>query len=350
MVSAPALECRGLSMSYNSTEVLRGLDLEADRGETVALLGPSGSGKTSLLAAIAGFVPIDAGSILIDGQAVVGTGGEQPPEQRSVSMVFQNYALWPHMIAAEIVAYPLARAGVEKAEAAAQAQRLLERVGIGGLAARYPSELSGGQQQRVGLARALAKSPAVYLFDEPTAHLDAALRAVLQEELIDRQHEAGAAALYATHDPQEALAVADRLALMRDGRVVQTGPPHEVYDQPVDAWAARLTGPAEVIEAEMIERRPDVVTLRIAGVDVAVAGGGADVDGVVTAVVRPEWASLGGRLPGTVHRVRYTGPRTMVLLDTPVGRVWVDSAREPTVQPGDETGWSLERVWLVATP
>ncbi len=344
---SPALECRGVSLSYDTTEVLRDLDLEVAAGETVAVLGPSGSGKTSLLAAIAGFVAVDAGSIHVGGETVTGHDDGLPPEQRSVSMVFQNYALWPHMTAREIVSYPLARSGVAKSDASAEAQRLLERVGIGDLGFRYPSELSGGQQQRVGLARALAKAPAVYLFDEPTAHLDAALRTVLQEELIDRQREAGAGALYATHDPQEALAVADRLALLRDGGIVQAGSPRHVYECPIDPWAARLTGPAEVIAVEVIERRNDVLTLRLAGVDVAVAGGGTATGSEAAAVVRPEWASLGGRLPGRVHRVRYTGPRTMVLLDTPLGRVWVDAGTNASAEPGDDQGWSLNRVWLV---
>ncbi len=344
MTATPALECSELVVSYGETRVLDSLELTVDPNETVALLGPSGSGKTSLLAAVAGVVPVDAGVIRIDGRRV---DDSVPPERRPVSMVFQNYALWPHLTAIEIVAYPLRRAGQSAAEAHPQAQGLLDRVGIGELGARYPSELSGGQQQRVGLARALAKAPALYLFDEPTAHLDAALRTLLQEEVIDRQREAGAAALYASHDPNEALAVADRVALLRDGRIVQQGSPRRVYEEPVDEWAARLTGPAEVIDADLLERHGEVLTLRIDDVDVAVAGGGADRAGRVSVVVRPEWATLGGRLPGVVHRVRYTGARTSVLLDTPVGRVWVDSPHAADAVPGDPVGWSLQRGWLV---
>jgi ABC-type Fe3+/spermidine/putrescine transport system ATPase subunit len=347
MGSSSALECRGLTLSYNTTEVLRGLDLEVAAGETVAVLGPSGSGKTSLLAAIAGFVPLSAGSVLIDGGVVAGEGADQPPERRSVSMVFQNYALWPHMTAAEIVAYPLERAGVERSPASAEARRLLDRVGIGELAGRYPSELSGGQQQRVGLARALAKAPVVYLFDEPTAHLDAALRAVLQEELIDRQRETGAAALYATHDPEEALAVADRVALMRDGRIAQIGSARQVYECPDDAWAARLTGPAGLLAVDVRERHGEVITLRLGDDDIAVAGGGRPGIGPAAAVVRPEWAALGGRLRGEVRRVRYAGSRTLVLVDSGAGRVFIESPRDINVSPGDEVSWSLQQVWLV---
>lgn len=339
-----ALEIAGLSVSYGTNPVLDALDLSVAAGETMALLGPSGSGKTTLLGAVAGFVPISDGTLEIDGFVVArGT----PPEERAVSMVFQNYALWPHMTALQIVAYPLERTGIDRAEALPAAAELLERVGIGDLGDRYPSELSGGQQQRVGLARALARQPALYLFDEPTAHLDAALRTLLQEELVERQHDSGAAALYATHDPQEALAVADRVALLRNGRIVQVGTPREVYETPADEWAARLTGPAESLPVELIEYRDDVVTLRLGDLDVAVAGGGAH-SGDLTAIVRPEWASLGGRLPGVVHRVRFTGARCAVLVDSPFGSVWIDAPSPARVTEGESVGWSLQRVWLAA--
>ena len=338
-----ALRCRELTLSLGTTQVLSELDLDVGDGETVVLLGPSGSGKTSLLGAVAGFIPIGSGEIWIDGVLM---SVDVPPEERPVSMVFQNYALWPHMTAAQIVAYPLRRGGMPERAAVSEAHDLLDRVGIADLAGRHPSELSGGQQQRVGLARALAKAPAVYLFDEPTAHLDAALRMVLQEELIDRQRDAGAAALYATHDPQEALGVADRLALLRDGRIVQAGEPREVYAEPIDAWAAHLTGAAEVLNVELLDRHRDVLTIRIGDLDVAVAGGGPERSGRIELVVRPEWAALGGRLPATVHRVRYSGHHTIVLLDTEVGHVPVDAPSDATVRPGDHVTWSLNRVWI----
>ena len=339
--SGPALECRGVSVAYGATRVLDGLDLEVDGGETVALLGPSGSGKTSLLGAIAGFIPLSAGEIHIAG-APVGPG--VPPERRPVSMVFQNYALWPHLTALETVAYPLRRAGRPMAEATAEAARLLDRVGIGELAGRHPSELSGGQQQRVGLARALARSPALYLFDEPTAHLDAAMRSVLQEELIDRRREAGAGALYASHDPQEALAVADRVALLRHGRIIQHGPPRDVYESPIDAWAAHLTGPATVVQAPVSNGREGWVTVRVGEAEVTVPAGSPVAEGVATLVVRPEWARLGGPLAGELHRVRYSGSRTMALLDTVLGRVWIEIPAGTALRPGERVEWSLTRV------
>lgn len=342
-----AVECRGVSVRYGQVQVLDQLDLVVAEAETVALLGPSGSGKTTLLATIAGFVPLDSGEVWIDGELVGSGGSALPPEDRAVSMVFQNYALWPHMSALDNVAYPLQRAGAGKTAACREAQLLLDRLGVGDLAGRFPSELSGGQQQRVGLARALARAPSLYLFDEPTAHLDKALRTLLQEELLDRTHESGAAALYATHDPGEALAVADRVALLRHGRVVQIGAPRQVYDCPVDEWAARLTGEADVFAVDVFERAGGELTLRLGDVDLVVTGAGVPNASSVAAVVRPEWASLGGPLDGEVHRVRYVGPRTLILLDSAHGRVWVEGVADAVPAVGDRVRWSLNRVWLI---
>jgi ABC-type Fe3+/spermidine/putrescine transport system ATPase subunit len=173
-----------LTVSFGDVLVLDDLDLEVARAETVALLGPSGSGKTSLLYAIAGLLEPTAGEIEVDGNPMRGGPRAVAPELRSVGMVFQNYALWPHLSAAQTVAYPMRQRGVSEAEAEAMVDRLLATLGIGELADRLPDQLSGGQQQRVGLARALAAEPALFLFDEPTAHLDAALRITLQQELM----------------------------------------------------------------------------------------------------------------------------------------------------------------------
>ena len=163
-------------------------------------------------------------------------------------MVFQNYALWPHLTALDTVAYPIRRRGVRRAEARREAEQILARLHVRDLAHRRPAELSGGEQQRVGLGRALARDAALYLFDEPTAHLDTHVRGVFLDELVTRLRDTGAAALYATHDAEEALGVADRVALLTAGRVVQVGTPEEVYHRPVDVWAARLTGPVSVLE------------------------------------------------------------------------------------------------------
>ena len=191
----------------------------------LALLGPSGSGKSTLLNVIAGFISIRSGEIALGTRLVATPNRADPPERREVAFVFQDYGLWPHLTALDTVAYPLRRRGVRKEAARAQAQLILDRLGIGGLADRKPAQLSGGEQQRVGLGRALARQAVLYLFDEPTAHLDAHLRDVFLGVIAARRRETGAAAIYATHDAAEALGLADRVALLVEGRLIQVGTP-----------------------------------------------------------------------------------------------------------------------------
>lgn len=336
-------------VSYGDTRVLDELDLTVGRGEAIALLGPSGSGKTTLLYAVAGFVAPTAGSLRIAGEEVAGPGRHRPPERRRVGVVFQHYALWPHLTALETVAYPLRRRGVAPADAERQARALLDRLAIAALADRHPAELSGGQQQRVGLARALACDAGLYLFDEPTAHLDTPLRAALQEEVAERRQEAEAAALYATHDAAEALAVADRVALLRDGRLVQIGTPQQVYEQPVDLWAAELTGPAAVLQVDTVGR-DDAARVRLGDVEVDVAVDGATdgvTDGALRALVRPEWTTLGGPLPGVVRRAWYRGAYTDYRVETAAGDVTVRLPGPPVARAGERVGWRLDRVWVL---
>jgi ABC-type Fe3+/spermidine/putrescine transport system ATPase subunit len=332
-----ALEVRGLEVVLGSTTVLHGIDLTVETGETVAVLGPSGSGKTTLLYAVAGFLPPAAGEIRLSGGVVASADVLEPPEHRSVGMVFQNYALWPHLDAMATVAYPLIRSGVAQAEAWEEARRLLEVVGIPDLGARKPAELSGGQQQRVGLARALARRPALYLFDEPTAHLDAALRAAVQDELVGRRAATGAAALYATHDAGEALAVADRIAALRDGVVVQIGTPADLSERPADLWTARLTGSASALEVEI----DDTGAVRAAGTSIPADGTGG------RAVVRADWVLPGPGLPSTVAAVRYRGPHTDYRLDTPAGALEMRLPGVPRYSTGERLEVEVTRSWLV---
>lgn len=344
-----ALECRDVELAYAETTVLHGVDLEVGPGESVALLGPSGSGKSSLLAAIAGLQPIVAGEIRLDGQPASTAGMLVPPERRRLAMVFQHYALWPHLTAIETVAYPLRRAGWRSEAARERAAELLDAMGVGALAARRPAELSGGEQQRVGLARAVARQPSLFLFDEPTAHLDTPLRAALQAELAEQRARTGTAALTATHDVGEALAVADRVALLRDGRIVQVGTPLEVYARPVDVWAARLTGSASLLEAELVGRDGSGAYLvRIGDREgLARVDGVVDLRGPVSLLVRPDWATLGGELPGVVRGLAFRGPHTDLRLDTPVGTVELRVAGPPPASVGDAPGWHLERAWAL---
>jgi ABC-type Fe3+/spermidine/putrescine transport system ATPase subunit len=258
------------------------------------------------------------GVIRIGGVTVAGDGSFVPSERRRVGLVFQNYALWPHLSAIDTVAYPVRRRGVGRAEAREEARTVLDRLGIGHLADRRPAELSGGEQQRVGLGRALARRAALYLFDEPTAHLDTPLRAVFLDELIARQREQGAAAVYATHDAEEALGVADAVALLRDGQLVQVGSPEDVYERPIDLAAARLTGPAAVID---------------------------DPAGSGSVLVRPGWARFGGPLDGRVVAVRFRGPHSDVQVASSFGTVSIREPGTPSCRVGDAVVWSLERSW-----
>ncbi len=346
-----AVTFQGVSLGYGPRDVLARVDLTVPAGEVVAVLGPSGSGKTTLLDAVAGFVAPTAGEIWLSGRLVSTARRCVPPERRRVGMVFQNYALWPHLRVVDIVAYPIRRHGVATAPARRRAMELLARVDIAGLAERRPAELSGGQQQRVGLARALAADPEVFLFDEPTAHLDAHLRGVVLAEVARQRAGTGAAALYATHDSAEALAIAGRVAVLHSGRVVQTGTPAEVYARPVDLIAARLTGPVSVITARVIAAGPGTVAIEIGGVPTTVscAASGPPPDApisIVTVLVRPDWASLGGDLPGRVVAVRFGGPHTDYQVDTPAGGILIRENGPPRHTAGAAVTWTLRQAWL----
>jgi ABC-type Fe3+/spermidine/putrescine transport system ATPase subunit len=323
MPAEAAVEVTDLVVTYGGTTALDGVSLSVAPGEVVALLGPSGSGKSTLLHAVAGFLDPGAGRIRLGGVTVAGSGRPVPPERRDLAVVFQNYALWPHLSALDTVAYPLRRRGAGRAAARTEALAVLERLRIAHLAGRRPAELSGGEQQRVGLARALARRPSVYLFDEPTAHLDTHVRGVFLAELVARQRESGAAAVYATHDAEEALGLADRVALLRAGRLLQVGTPQDVHDEPVDLFAARLTGPASVIDA------PD--------------GGG-------QLLVRPGWARLGGPLEGKVGAVWFRGAHSDYLIASRLGELLVREPGAPCRRVGEPVGWTLLRGWPIPAP
>ncbi len=339
-----------MRIGYGSTVVVPDLDLEVARAEMVALLGPSGSGKTTILSALAGFVEIMSGEIDIGGRRVAGDGRHEPPDRRDVAVVFQSYALWPHLSALETVAFPIRRRGVPAADASREALRILEQLGIAHLAERRPAEMSGGEQQRVGLGRALARNAGTFLFDEPTAHLDTSLREHLQANIAEQRRRTGAAAVYATHDTGEALALADRVVLIRDGRIVQQGSPTAVYERPIDVWAARLTGPASIIDIRVAEARGDRVRVELDGVSQTVVAGPAapSRSGIMRAIVRPDWGRLGGDLPGRLEDFAFRGTHTDYSLATPVGRVGLRAAGPPTADRGAAVWWSLDRVWLLA--
>jgi iron(III) transport system ATP-binding protein len=221
---------------------LRDVSLQVNPGNFVVLLGPSGSGKTTLLRCLAGIERVSAGQIAIGGTTVAGDRVHTPPDQRDLSMVFQDYALWPHLRVRENVAFALRRRRLTKSESQSRTQAMLERVGLGALTERYPNELSGGEQQRVALARALVGDTGLVLCDEPLSNLDADLRERMRVEISALVREAGATAVYITHDQAEAFALADQVGVLEQGNLVQTGPPEQIYSQPATLFVARFTG------------------------------------------------------------------------------------------------------------
>lgn len=341
---AAVLEARDVRVRYGETVALTGVSLTVAPGEIVALLGPSGSGKTTLLQAAAGFLDLDGGELLIDGLVVSRPGLSVPTERRRVGLVFQSYALWPHMSVLETVAYPLKRRGVPSDQARKQAREILDRMGMAAFELRRPGQLSGGQQQRVGLARALAVQPVLFLFDEPTANLDATLRMTLQVEIRAQVRSTGAGGIYVTHDPGEAFRIADRVVILRDGVLVQTGRPMEIYRAPVDRWVASLTGHHSVISAQVA----DGTRVTINGVDFWCRVHRADRAGDATeggVGLRPEWVLVAPPrelpLAGTIRTVRFEGPHTDYEIDTTSGAILARQAGEPRFAPEAPVSWSF---------
>jgi ABC-type Fe3+/spermidine/putrescine transport system ATPase subunit len=242
-LGSSAVSLRQISKSFDGHRVIAGLDLDVAPGEFLAVVGPSGSGKTTMMRIIGGFESPDAGTVEIAGKDVT----ELPAERRNVNTVFQSYALFPHLTVLDNVAFGPRMRGRGKAERERKANDLLELVHLGGAGRRLPRELSGGMQQRVALARALANDPAVLLLDEPLGALDRKLREEMQRELRRVQATLGATFVYVTHDQDEAFGMADRLAVMRDGRLEQVGDPATIYDQPANAWIALFVGSANRI-------------------------------------------------------------------------------------------------------
>ena len=254
------IEAQGVSLSYGEKRILADINLRIESGEFFCLLGPSGAGKTSFLRVVAGLEAPDQGELLIDGEPVTA----KPPQRRGVGMVFQGLGLWPHMTVAENVRYGLDRQAVPAAAANEKVGFMLATVGLTDLADKHPGELSGGQQQKVALARALIVEPRILLLDQPMSALDESFRTHLWGDILALQRQLGITTIMVTHDPEEALSVADRIAVIRDGRICQIGSPAALYDYPADAFVAGSVGTANLIAGEVAEDASGVRLFRSA--------------------------------------------------------------------------------------
>ena len=294
---------------FGTVAALDDVSVDFADGEFFGLLGPSGSGKTTLLRAVAGFVDLDAGEIRMDGAPV----GDRPVYRREIGMVFQSYALFPHLTVRDNIAFGLAVRGRPRSEIDAEVKRMLALVQLSGLEARKPRQLSGGQQQRVALARALVTRPRVLLLDEPLGALDKRLRQEMQVELKRIQRTVGITTIFVTHDQEEALTLSDRIAILNEGRILQVGPPAEVYERPATSFAARFLGDANILEGCVVAGGVEVAGIGV----VRTAGRLPAVGELVRLAIRPEKFAIGGangdvvpplnRIRGVVRHVIYSG-------------------------------------------
>ena len=310
----PGVSLRGLTRRYGDVAAVRDLSLEVKPGELVALLGPSGCGKTTTLRLVAGFLTPEAGEIWVGERCLSSARQVLPPERRRMAMIFQSYALWPHMTVAQNVAYGLRfKTGLGRADRDRRVAEMLRVVQLGGYEARYPGELSGGQQQRVAVARALVVEPEILLLDEPLSNLDANLREEMRFE-IRRLHEAFAiTTLYVTHDQAEAMVISDRIAVLERGRVAQVGPADEVFLRPRTRFVAEFIGRTNLVES--VAAGPDTVSVGDARLRLGTAG--LQTGAAVAVSIRPHDIRLAApdepapsevnALRGTVQRASFLG-------------------------------------------
>ena len=310
-----ALRLRSLTKRFGAVEAVAGVDLTLRQGEFLTLLGPSGSGKTTILKMIAGFERPTAGAIDLTGRDVSALS----PAERGIGVVFQQYALFPHMSVRDNIAYPLKLRRWPLAERDRRVAEMLALVELAGYDSRFPRELSGGQQQRVAVARALAFQPALLLMDEPLGALDRALRVGMQEEIRRIHRETGATILYVTHDQEEALTMSDRVAIMRHGRLLQVGPPRELYRRPADRFVATFFGECTLVPAQLLGPA-DADGLRVAalGQEATVPRGGPIGDGDLSLAIRPGKLRLRPLptdliLPATIVDVLYLGDSVRIV-------------------------------------
>ena len=330
-----SIEVQGLTKRFGALAAVSEVSLSILEGELFTLLGPSGCGKTTLLRLIAGFNVPDAGVVLFDGQRV----NEMPPHERGIGMVFQNYALWPHMTVFDNVAYGLKLRQISRSEIAARVEAVLGKVKLGGLADRYPGQLSGGQQQRVALARALVLNPKILLLDEPLSNLDAKIRVQVRQEIRKLQKELGITTIYVTHDQEEALTLSDRIAVFNQGKVCQVGTPKNLYERPANRFVADFIGINNLIDGTVESVEPRDHRLRV---KTALGGLSAlfderfKVGDRCVLCIRPENATVDGaaapdrnRVQGRITFAAYLGNTLRYDVELSPGHVFKVDIRDP---------------------
>ncbi|KQP13179.1 ABC transporter ATP-binding protein [Pseudorhodoferax sp. Leaf267] len=310
-----SVRCEQLRLAYGPVPVLDGVTLDVEPGEFFALLGPSGSGKTTLLRVIAGFLRHQSGRLFIGGRERT----DEPAWARRVGMVFQNYALWPHLDVRDNVAFGLVEAGVPRREVAQRVAQVLDLVGLGSLAHRSPGQLSGGQQQRVALARTLVTEPEVLLLDEPLSNLERSLRVQMRQELLALQRRLGLTTIFVTHDQEEAMTSADRIAVLDQGRLQQVGTPTALYDYPATPFVAGFVGTMNLLACSVRWTRGGAIGLDVPGwgdtvvdSDLVLADGAAAVLAIRPQTVRLDVADAQPdarfvQLPGRVEALEFHG-------------------------------------------
>ena len=305
--------------SFGAALAVKDVTVDIDRGTIFSLLGPSGCGKTTTLRLIAGFEQPDTGDVYIRGQRVTAV----PPYRRDFSMVFQSYALFPHLSVAENVAFGLRMRRIPSAQRAAAVRSALELVKLEAHADRYPRQLSGGQQQRVALARSIVVKPAVLLLDEPLGALDKMLREEMQVELRSLQQRLGITAVFVTHDQEEALTLSDRIAVMRGGVIEQIGAPREIYDRPRSEFVAGFLGASNFLDGRIVARNAETAVVETSAGQVPVKAEAAAIGDKVRIAIRPERVLLGPAngdgLPARIREIVYRGPATHFYMDSAAG-------------------------------
>jgi len=353
-MSGSVVTLQGLEKDYGRVGAVRGVSLEVPAGEFLTLLGPSGSGKTTTLMMVAGFEAATGGDIGVDGRSVVGVS----PHRRNIGMVFQNYALFPHLTVADNIGFPLRQRGVGRAERARMVGEALELVRLPGYGARYPRQLSGGQQQRVALARAIVFSPRLLLMDEPLGALDKQLRESLQLEMRRLHADLGITFIYVTHDQEEALTMSDRIAVMNEGRVAQLGRPEDLYDRPSSRFVASFLGESNFLPGIVHGfQDEDIVVAECGGTMVrAVALSRPTRGEKVVLTMRPERMRFAdgpcgdglNRMRATVTEAVFAGERCRYLLAAPDGTSMVLKEPSGAAVRRRSVGEMADIAWLAA--